>query len=158
MQKQLKICNNQTFRYFFQKFPKFSESVRTHPNTPRRIRMHTNVSEQVQTGSNRSKHVCKLRKTCENIEKLRENVEKYRETRESFSVNSTAAIAVSTSTHDLSVSQKMIMLMQEAASGMSLSNEPNANTINSVLVTQEISQVTYGRDYCTFATAVDGNS
>ena len=76
--------------HFFRKNPKFSESVRTHPNAPRRIRMHPNVSEHVQTGPNRSEHVRKLRKTCENIEQLRENVEIFRETCEIFSVTSSS--------------------------------------------------------------------
>ena len=74
--------------HFFRRNPKFSESVRTHLNAPRRIRIHPNVSEHVQTGPNRSEHVRKLRKTCENIETLRENVENFRETCEIYSVTS----------------------------------------------------------------------
>ena len=67
-------------------FSKMSESVRMHPNAPRRMQMHPNVSAQVQTGRNRSGHARKLRKTCEEIETLREIVENVRETCKMISV------------------------------------------------------------------------
>ena len=59
-QKRAKITKNNFFVKIFQKFPKVSERIRTHPDASECIRAHPNRSEQVR----------KSLKTCENIDKL----------------------------------------------------------------------------------------
>ena len=75
--KPRKNCEKHTC-IFRAKFPKFSESVRTHPNASERIRMHPDASERVRMHPNRSKQVQKPRKTCGGWEPFQTNSEELR--------------------------------------------------------------------------------